>query len=321
MKSFIVKLITVVTIVLITTNLTGCNLKEKDRVVRIAQTGVYVSATAQIMQEKGILEKYLPDKVQIEWNQISTGPDLRDAIISEKIDIADFSLMTYILAYENNLPLTLLSFSGSTPINIYSNDDTINKMNEFTDYSKIAITNKSTNLHIAFLAYCKENLENAMRYDNCLSPIPAADAIASLQTSKDYNGCVFSFPMMIKAEKVEGLKLIADMTEVIQDYSIGDVFVVHSDYMDKNRDIVEAFLSAQDETLQFIKENPEETAQILASLYGIESEEVSQVLTSMPPTKEVIGYNKQAKLMYEAGILTKEATKFENIPNYENIPK
>ena len=95
-----------------------------------------------------------------------------------------------------------------------------------------------------------------MKYDKCLAPIPAAYAIASLQTSKDYNGAVFSFPMMIKAEENKELVLLADMTEVIQDYSIGDAFVVHSDYFEKNRDIVDAFLKAQDETLQFISENP-----------------------------------------------------------------
>ncbi len=301
-------------------NMAACG-KVKERKVRIAQTGVYVSATAQIMKEKEILEKHLPEGVSIEWSQIATGPDLREAIVSEQVDIADFSLMTYIAAYENNLPLTLLSFSGSTPINLYSNDGGITSPDEFSDSSKISITNKSTNLHIAFLAYCKETLGDAMKYDNCLAPIPAADAIASLQTSKDYNGAVFSFPMMIKAEENKELVLLADMTEVIQDYSIGDAFVVHSDYFEKNRDIVDAFLKAQDETLQFISENPEETAEILSSLYGVEKEAILEVLKMMPPRKELVGYDKQAELMYESGILTKEAAKFETIPNYENIPK
>lgn len=291
------------------------------RVVRIAQTGVYVSATAQIMKEKEILEKYLPEDVEIEWSQIATGPDLREAIISGNADIADFSLMTYIAAYENGLPLTLLSFSGSTPINIYSNDSEVEVLDGFPSTSSIAITNKSTNLHIAFLAYCKEQLGDAMRYDNCLSPIPAADAIASLQTSRDYNGAVFSFPMMVKAEENQNLKLIADMTDVITNYSIGDGFITHSDYIKENKDIIDAFLAAQDETLQFISDHSEETAQILATLYGVEVEEVNEVLAKMPPRKEVVGYDKQAELLYEAGILPKEPTKFANLPNYENIPK
>lgn len=298
----------------------GCGT-EKGKKIRIAQTGVYVSATAQIMKEKGILEKYLPEGYTIEWNQIATGPDLREAIVSKQIDIADFSLMTYIAAYENNLPLTILAFSGSTPINVYSNDSAISSVEAFSEGSKISITNKSTNLHIAFLAYCKEKLGNAMLFDNCLSPIPAADAVASLQTSKDYNGAIFSFPMMIKAEQNENLKLLADMTQVIQEYSIGDVFVIHSDYLKNNPEVAEGFLKAQEETLQFISQNPEETAEILSGLYGVEASEILKVLEIMPPRKELVGYDKQAQLMYEAGILTKEPTEFVNIPNYENIPK
>lgn len=319
-KNFRKKAIIFILLASMMAGMTACG-KTEDRVVRIAQTGVYVSATAQIMKEQEILEKYLPEGVRIEWSQIATGPDLRDAIISRKVDIADFSLMTYIAAYENDLPLTLISFSGSTPINIYSNDSGVEKVADFSDAAKIAITNKSTNLHIAFLAYCEENLGNAMVYDNCLSPIPAADAIGSLQTSKDYNGAVFSFPMMVKAEENTNLKKIADMTEVIHDYSVGDGFVTHSDYLKDNKDIIEAFLKAQEETLQFIEEHPEETAQILSSLYGVEQSHIANVLESMPPQKKVLGYDKQAQLLYKAGILTKEPTKFEDIPNYENIPK
>ncbi len=298
----------------------ACGNSEK-RIVCIAQTGVYVSATAQIMREKKILEKYLPEGVQIEWSQIATGPDLREAVVSKQADIADFSLMTYIAAYENGLPLTLLSFSGSTPIKLYSNDETIISVDKFSNESKISITNKSTNLHIAFLAYCKEVLGDTMQYDDCLSPIPAADAIASLQTSSDYQGAVFSFPMMIKAEENKKLKLLADMTEVIQKYSIGDAFVIHSDYLKENRDIAEAFLKAQDETLEFISKNPQETAEILSSLYNVEPGKILEVLKTMPPNNKLIGYDKQAELMYEAGILKKEAAKFETIPNYEGIPK
>lgn len=301
-------------------SMVGCGQNE-GRKIRVAQTGVYVSATAQIMKEKGFLEKYLPEDVEVEWSQISTGPDLRDAIVSGQIDVADFSLMTYIVAYENGLPLTILSYSGSTPINVYSNSNEIDEISKFSTTDKISITNKSTNLHIAFLAYCKEQVGDAMRFDNCLSPIPAADAIASLKTSNDYTGAIFSFPMMIKAEENEKLQLIAEMTEVIQEYSIGDVFVMHSDYLQENPDIAEAFLKAQDETLKFIKENPEETAEILSNLYGVEKEKILDVLEIMPPRKEVVGYDKQAMLMYEAGILQNEPTKFEDIPNYENIPR
>ncbi|MCM1258957.1 MAG: hypothetical protein NC307_14050 [Roseburia sp.] len=165
-----IRMIAAALLLCMTAGMAACG-KSKDRVVRIAQTGVYVPATAQIMQEKGILEKYLPEGVKVQWSQIATGPDIRDAIISKQVDIVD------------------------------------------------------------------------------------------------------------------------------------------------------AFLKAQEETLQFIEENPEETAQILSSLYGVEQSLVSDVLKSMPPQKKVVGYDKQAQLLYQAGILEKEPTKFEDIPNHENIPK
>lgn len=307
---------------LVVGSLMGCGKQStEERVVRIGRTGVYVSASSQIMQEKKILEKYLPEGVSVEWTQIATGPDLRDAIISRNLDIADFSMMTYILGVENNLPLTMLSFSGSTPVYIYSNEEGINQLSDFKDNSRISITNKSTNLHIAFLAQSNKELGNATAYDNCLVPIPAADALASLETSTDYNGAVFSFPMSIKANRNKNLELITDMTDVINEYSIGDVVAAHSEYFKENSDIIEAFYKAQEEAIDFIVNNPKEASEILANLYGVEAEEIEQIIDEMPPTNKVVGYDKQASLLYEAGILTSSPRKFSELANYENIPQ
>ena len=323
MRNFIKKGIVFTMAITALVSMSGCGKEQgnEERVLRVGETGVYVSATSQIIREKNILEKYLPEGVSVEWTTIATGPDLRDAIISRSLDVADFSIMTYILGVENNLPLTMLSFSGSTPVYVYSNDDTVKALSDFNENSRISITNKSTNLHIAFLAENAKQFGEATRYDNTLVPIPAADALASLQTSKEFNGGVFSFPMSVKANKNENLELIADMTEVIKEYSIGDAYIAHDEYFEENPDIIEALLKAQDEALDFIVNNTEEASQILSELYGVEAEVIEKTINEIPPTNKVVGYDKQASLLYEAGILTSEPMKFSELKNYENIPQ
>lgn len=303
-------------------SLTGCGSRPKEeRKVRVSRNNTYTSTTAYLMQEKGFLEKHVPEGVTVEWSQLSSGVEQRDAIVAEQIDIGAMGLINYISAHENGLPLTLLSYGGSSPAKVYSNDPAITAMDGFTETSKIAIQNKSTFQHMAFLAYCKETLGDAMIYDGLLTAMPAADTIASLQTSRDLNGAVLSYPTLRKAEEIEGVVLLADLTEVIEEYSAGVVFVANSDYHEKNPDIIEAFLAAQEETLQFIQDEPEEAARILSELLGVEADEVQELLRTMPPRKEMAGYDKHAQLMYEAGILTEEPTKFADLPNYEKIPK
>lgn len=282
---------------------------------------MYVSATNIIMKEEGILEKYLPNGVNVEWSQIATGPDIRDAMISDKVDIADLSLMSFITAHEQELPISLLSFSGSTPIKLYSHSADIQELSDFKAEDRISITNKSTNLHIAFLALCERELGTAMALDSNLTAIPAADAVASLQTSDDYAGAVFSFPMSIQADDIDSLHLLYDMSDIIREYSIGDVMAVRSDYYEKNADVIEAFLKAQEEAITFIINDPSAAAADMAPYFGCGEEEIIDAIKEMPPDNKVAGYDKQAQLLYEAGILSSEPDKFESLDNYDDIVK
>lgn len=323
------KLMTVLLGMCMVLSLFGCgsqNVKTTDnqinekRTVRICYSGVYVDATSMVMAKEGILDKYLPENVTVEWKEIASGPDIRDALVSENVDIADFSLMTFLTSKENDLPIKIISYSGSTPIYLYSHTKNIEKLEDFESNDSISITNKNTNLHIAFLALCEKNLGNALELDANLSPIPAADALASLETSNDYQGAIFSFPMSKKADNINNLYKIEDMTDLIKEYGVGSVMVTRNEYYENNSDIIEAFRQAQEETIAFIVNNPEKAAEDLYEHYGCTKEDVVDAIQNMPPTNVVSGYDKQAQLLYEAGILTKKPQLFEELDNYDEIP-
>lgn len=297
------------------------NMQRGSRTVRINECGVYVACTSIVMKEKGILEKYLPDDVDVEWSQIATGPDIRDAVLSGNVDIADMSLMTFILANEQDLPLSVFSFSGSTPVYVYSNDGSINTLSDFSATDKISITNKSTNLHIAFLGLCKKELGNALSLDGCLTAIPAADAIASLKAGQEYAGAVFSFPMSNQADAMDNLTLLYDTSDLVAEYSIGSAMVASTDFYKNNPDIIEAFLKAQEEAINFIVDNPDEAAIVLKAYFNCDEEFIVETIKTMPPTNKIAGYDKQAELLYEVGILSDEPEKFEELWNYDQIVK
>ena len=303
--------------------LSGCGKESPDanRKVRINMTYSYTSATSLVMKEKKILQKYLPENVEIEYSYLLTGPDMRDAMLSNNVDIADLSLMNFISARENNLPLIMVSNAGNHFVAVYSHNRDIHSMSDFKQGDRISITNKSTNLHAAFLAICKAELGNAVALDENLTAIPAADAISSLETSNDFEGAVFSFPNTVKADQMEGLTKIADTSELEKGYEISSVYTIRKEYYENNPDIIKAFLNAQNETLEWISENQDEAAEILTKYFECEKKEILDVLLTIPPTKEVTAYDKQAALMYEAGILTKEPEPFSSLENYDDIIK
>ncbi len=47
----------------------------------------YASAVFQIAKEEGLMEKYLPEGVTVEWTTLSSASDIRDAMVAGDIDI------------------------------------------------------------------------------------------------------------------------------------------------------------------------------------------------------------------------------------------
>lgn len=300
--------------------LVGCAKKE-DKVVTInVSYGSYTDAALIIAEKKGFFEKNLPGYT-IEYTHVASSPDIRDGVVSEQIDVASMSIFSYISAFESGVPLTLISFNCGTPVYAYSSTDRIQSVADIQHGDRIAINNKVTVIHFAFLAYCKEMFGEAMRYDNQISTISAADTIASLQTSADYEVALFNFPTCVKAEQIEGVTRIADFTEYVNEYNIGACEFTRDEYYDEYPEVIAGVRQAQLDGIAFMKSNSEEAAQILADVYGIEAEDVLEVFEIMLPSVEITGYDKIASLMYEIGVLEKEPVKFRELRNYEDIPK
>lgn len=295
---------------------TGCSA-QNEKLIRINNSNVYVDGCAILTEKFNLLDPYLPEGYKVEWTHISSGPDIRDGIISGQIDMAGLSLMTYISALDNNLPLCLICFYGSTPIYMFSSSDSFNGFDSVVDSERIAITNKGTNLHMAFLAECYEHFGETQKFDFKLSSITAAEALAAMQTSDDYDAGIFSFPMSVRAS--ESLNMVWSFNETIEKYSIGSSFITTNDYYTENPVIIDACRNAFADARNMIVNEPEKAASAIAETLGVEVTNVLEAFTIMPFTDKFVGYDLQAQLMYEAGIINNEPLLLEEQWNYDDI--
>lgn len=299
--------------------LAACDTKiEKTKVVRISISTSYGTATSNIIREYNLLEKHLPEDVTVEWKTMTSASDMRDALVAGEIDFVCTSLPTFIAGYENGIPLALVSFASAVPIGLYTNDDRINSLANFESTDVICAKSKGNNGHIAFLIACLEDLGDAMKLDNQISTVQEADALALLQSSKDYQASIFSFPMTVKAEDA-GLKCVKSFNDVINDYGIGSTYFTRQDFYENEPEIVEALKRAQLDALNLIETDLDGVSNILSPIFGLDAKYIAEALTSCPPTTKYSGYNKLAALLYDIGLVEKEPTKFEDLFNYEDI--
>ena len=96
-------------------------------------------------------------------------------------------------------------------------------------------------------------------------------------------------------------------------------------FYQSNPEIIEAFISAAQKSIDMMNEHPDDAAEILYEYYGgdVEFSDVVGQIVAAPPSLEVseAAYNRVAELMHEIGIIPNPPKAFAELPNYENIPK
>ena len=301
------------------TSSTTKNEKETKETVNINYAGSFSNSVLCVMKHEKLMEKYLPEETTVNWTGSAAASEIRDGIISGSIDIGAYAMPTYIMGTLNDLPLTMISALGNTPIKLYSNSDTINNISDFISTDKISVVGLGSTLQIAMLAEIKEEGLDGSTFDNVWTVMSHADGLAALSGGNDIQGLLLTFPTTLKADATETIHEVYDLSDIALDYGIGTVNVCTNELYENHPEIIEAFLSAQEDAIQMYKDDPETFAQILADDWEIDVQIVLDTLEVMPPEMEIVGYNKQTDLLYELGLLEKEAVPFEELGNYEKL--
>ena len=295
----------------------------KADVIRINDTGQFASCIQRIINLKDYLTPYLPEGVSVEWTSISSGSAQRDAIIAGHLDITAMSLIQFLSATENELPLSLISSAAAQSVFLYSNNENIKCFADIDESARIAVTGRATNMEMAFLIRCGEVFGDPMIYYNNIVTMPNTEMLASLATSDEIDCAIIVLPNNVKADEIEGLTMIEDLTPVIVENSLASAFVTDDDFVRDNPALLDAFRKATEDAVNFINENPEEAAKLLAAEYGIDEIHLVNAFKNYPVKLEIKenGYNNTAALLYQIEILKKPALKFSELPNYDTIPK
>ena len=294
--------------------------KTIDKVV-INYARSFSDLSAGIIMHENLLEKYLPDGVEVEWTSLAAASDLRDGVLSGNVHIASYALPAYIMSMESDLPLVMIARDGASPIKVYANEERIQSILDFTDTDKISVLGLGSIMHIAFLAQAYElGMESSM-FDSSFQIMPHADGLAALSGGNGVQGLILSFPTLIKADNTDSIHEVCDLTDIVLEYGIGPVEIVSEDFYENHPEIVEAYIKAREEALQLCYDEPERIAAVLAEEWDVDEDIVLETLMAMPPTLEITGYDKQAQLLYEMGLLENEPKKFEELSNYEALLK
>lgn len=316
----IVALLTMMILVL--TLLIGCgsNQKQEERTFRIATqyTGFGYYANA-LMKEFGLLEKHLPDGVTVEWHDIVSANEMRDALISGQVDLTGFSTPSITTAIQNGMPIVFVSHIGANTVRLYSNKKDITSYDTLKPDHRISVPTLGTTVHSAFLIGAINDLGSADKFENSITILPNADAVTALISGMDGIDVIGSpFPTLLALEEAENVHMIRDLSNEIVEYGIGTVMGTTKEFAEQNPDLLDAYLSALDDVCIMLAEDQESCLDLLMDTYGCDTEVGREMLDFFLASMEYDGekYDKLMGFLYERGFLEKPAPTFVELPKY-----
>lgn len=302
--------------------LCACQAKAGEKTVTINSSGNYIVATMVIIKEEKLMEKYLPEGYTVNWSSVATSTEIRDGMLTGNINIASPAVSTTISALENDIPFRIMSYMCTPVYKMYSSRDGIQTVDDIGSEDRISITGYSGSMHLAFLAYCKEHFGQWDKLTKNLVVMPNSESLASLESGSDISVGIYQFSTNLLAEKNPAIHCIGDISDVAEQYGVGQVCVTTEDYYQEHPEVIEAFLSAQEEAIELFYEQPEYVADLLiASGISIEKEALLAAMPESGPSGVFTAeqYDTLARFMYEAQMLSREPKKLSDFDFYDAL--
>jgi len=312
-KSKRVKSVLLVTLLVVSTifGAVGCSNQDDTSAVesseretlKIARQFGLAYAPLTIMENKNLIEKY-DSNLDVEWIQLGNTAAIREAILSDQLDIGFMGIPPYLIGAENGMNWQIFTGLSQAPLGLMTSDPNIKGLGDIRPEHKIALPQPGSIQHILLTMAAKRELDDAKAFDNQLVSLKHPDGVQMLLSDSDIN-LHFTSPPYVFQEKNEG------MGEVISGYeAFGGpfTFIVGTlrEEMTENKEITVAVNAAINEAIQFMSDNPEETLSILSEQYGIEKDLLEQYIyeSGIVYSQEVLGLDSFVTFMSDEGYLT-----------------
>jgi NitT/TauT family transport system substrate-binding protein len=282
----------------------------------------YANVVFNVMQQNSLLEKHLPDGVGVKWVNMSGYENKRDAVAAGQVDFMSSSRDAMIPAMENGYPLVLVSGGTRSGMAIYSKKPEYASAADLIGAKQILVKSAAGTPELVMQIISERAFGDKTALDGKYVALGLGypEMLELVSASDDYDAVELMFPWDLKAAE-RGLHLVCDMTEILEEYWFFSDVYSSEKWVTENPALLDAFLAAEREAVDMINADPDGTARALAELYDIDEASIAREIRLYPPSLAVTNYDKTAGILLSLGLLEKEPKKFEDILNYDKIPK
>jgi NitT/TauT family transport system substrate-binding protein len=275
-------------------------------------------APVQIVQEKKLIEKYLPG-AQVEWTQMG-GEMIREAMLAGQVDIGFMGQGPFWIAWDKGAEWKIATALGNSPLGLMTYRDDLKSLSDFKIEDKIATPYSGSIQHILLAMAAEKELGDPKALDKNLVSMQHPDAAAALMSETAIAAHFASPPYLFEESASPNLKMIISGQEAFGGEFGFLVGAATKKFHDDNPMAYAAFVMAINEAINFINTNPKEAARILAPSFKLTEEKTEEYLTwpGVNYTSTPYGLMGFAEFMNKAGYISRVPASFEEVC-WENI--
>ncbi len=294
-KNIKITVLLIITLVFIA----GCKAEKQDvnsdieaentkKTLKIARQFGLAYAPLTIMEDQKLIEKHAPS-LGVEWVQLGNTAAIREAILSDQLDIGFMGIPPYLIGAENGMNWQIFTGLSQAPLGLMSNDEQINELSDIRQDQKIALPQPGSIQHILLSMAAKRELGNAKVFDNQLVSMKHPDGVQLLLSDSDIS-MHFTSPPYIFEEQEAGMNQVISGEEAFGGQFTFIVGTLREEMLGEIT-TVQAVKNALDESIAFMENNKEETLNILSKQYGIDSNKLEKFIyeENMSYSRDVLG--------------------------------
>ncbi len=283
--------------------LAGC-AGRKEQSITVAQQYGTAYAPIAVMRELALLEQELPDSVTVKWVQLANTAAIRESMLGGETDFACMAIPPFLIGRDAGMEWQICSGVSRVPMGLTTSDPTLTSLADITPDMRIALPQPGSIQHILLAMAASRELGEARRFDDQLVTLSHPDGMNALLSGGEVS-LHFTTSPYLQQEQQAGMTLLLDGEEAMGQPYTGIVAVAGQSLYHENPKVYQAFLKALEEAIRWIQENPQEAAQLLAPLYGMEPDALLQEMTAPGAayTTEVAGVEAFERFMLEEGYL------------------
>lgn len=288
------------TLILIVFLLIGCQKQDDSKVIIAEQYGL-AYAPIQVMKARGTLEALVDEEVK--WVKLANTAAIREALLANRLDIGFLGIPPFILGYDNAVDWKIFSGLCEAPLGLMSNK--VLTLESIQSSDRIALPQPGSIQHILLAMAAERTFGEADYFDKQLITMKHPDGMQALYSDNEVT-LHFTSPPYIFEEAAAGMHQVIDSETCMGEAFTFIVGVTTPEFYEKT-DLYDAFNQALEETLIFIKENPEETIALLMPYYQYDQETLSTYVyeSGMSYTSDIKGVQTFIDFMYRNDYIKK----------------